>query len=265
MFFLSINTLRLAWRMHGCNSDCLSAPQNLMYGAHCLSPQPGDLEQQSHTTEAVLEVTLLQLPATCKNSGSAYSLPLKTALEVWTPVYYVILSPCSETAWAGLSCVRFQWLQAPNLPLCACRAHQDEAHAMSAPTGLGTKPTSEMFKETVTALKTFSREGRIPHTAVWQSLPIGTLIWSKIYVYILSCKGWSQLNIAYERKMQCRVLAEPCTGVLLKLWTSTQRWSDPTLLSEFSSAKVGTYFCQEHEICSNSGVQEKAGLRPLLL
>lgn len=122
MFFLSINTLRLAWRMHGCNSDCLSAPQNLMYGAHCLSPQPGDLEQQSHTTEAVLEVTLLQLPATCKNSGSAYSLPLKTALEVWTPVYYVILSPCSETAWAGLSCVRFQWLQAPNLPLCACRA-----------------------------------------------------------------------------------------------------------------------------------------------
>lgn len=122
MFFLSINTLRLAWRMHGCNSDCLSAPQNLMYGAHCLSPQPGDLEQQSHTTEAVLEVTLLQLPATWKKSGSAYSLTLKTALEVWTPVYYVILSPCSETAWAGLSCVRFQWLQAPNLPLCACRA-----------------------------------------------------------------------------------------------------------------------------------------------
>lgn len=122
MFFLSINTLRLAWRMHGCNSDCLSAPQNLMYGAHCLSPQPGDLEQQSHTTEAVLEVTLLQLPATCKNSGSAYSLPLKTALEVWTPVYYVILSPCSETAWAGMSCVRFQWLQASNLALCACRA-----------------------------------------------------------------------------------------------------------------------------------------------
>lgn len=122
MFSLSINILRLAWRMHGCNSDCLSAPQNLMYGAHCLSPQPGDLEQQSHTTEAVLEVTLLQLPATCKNSGSAYSLTLKTALEVWTPVYYVILSPCSETAWAGMSCVRFQWLQASNLALCACRA-----------------------------------------------------------------------------------------------------------------------------------------------
>lgn len=108
--------------MHGCNSDCLSAPQNLMYGAHCLSPQPGDLEQQSHTTEAVLEVTLLQLPATWKKSGSAYSLTLKTALEVWTPVYYVILSPCSETAWAGMSCVRFQWLQASNLALCACRA-----------------------------------------------------------------------------------------------------------------------------------------------
>lgn len=47
---------------------------------------------------------------------------LKQLLEVWTPVYYVILSPCSETAWAGLSCVRFTWLQAPNLPLRACRA-----------------------------------------------------------------------------------------------------------------------------------------------
>lgn len=140
MFFLSINTLRLAWRMHGCNSDCLSAPQNLMYGAHCLSPQPGDLEQQSHTTEAVLEVTLLQLPATCKNSGSAYSLPLKTALEVWTPVYYVILSPCSETAWAGLSCVRFQWLQAPNLPLCACRATRTKHMPCLLPLASGQNP-----------------------------------------------------------------------------------------------------------------------------
>lgn len=140
MFFLSINTLRLAWRMHGCNSDCLSAPQNLMYGAHCLSPQPGDLEQQSHTTEAVLEVTLLQLPATCKNSGSAYSLTLKTALEVWTPVYYVILSPCSETAWAGMSCVRFQWLQASNLALCACRATRTKHMPCLLPLASGQNP-----------------------------------------------------------------------------------------------------------------------------
>lgn len=149
-------------------------------------------------------------------------------------------------------------------PLCL-QGHQDEAHAMSAPTGLGTKPTSEMFKETVTALKTFSREGRIPHNC---SLPEfahwNSDMEQNICIYPL-LQGLKPVKFSLWEKLQCRVLAEPCTGVLLKLWTSTQRWSDPTLLSELSFAKVETYFCQEHEICSNSGVQEKAGLRPLLL
>lgn len=264
MFSLSINILRLAWRMHGCNSDCLSAPQNLMYGAHCLSPQPGDLEQQSHTTEAVLEVTLLQLPATCKNSGSAYSLTLKTALEVWTPVYYVILSPCSETAWAGMSCVRFQWLQASNLALCACRATRTKHMPCLLPLVSGQNPPVKCSRK-LTALKTFSREGRIPHNC---SLPEfahwNSDMEQNICIYPL-LQGLKPVKFSLWEKVQCRVLAEPCTGVLLKLWTSTQRWSDPTLLSELSFAKVETYFCQEHEICSNTGVQEKAGLRPLLL
>lgn len=110
-------------------------------------------------------------------------------------------------------------------PLCL-QGHQDEAHAMSAPTGLGTKPTSEMFKETVTALKTFNREGRIPHTAVCQSLPIGTLIWSKIYVYILSCKGWSQLNLAYERKCSAECLLSPA---LECCWSSGHRHKDEAI------------------------------------
>lgn len=226
MFSLSINILRLAWRMHGCNSDCLSAPQNLMYGAHCLSPQPGDLEQQSHTTEAVLEVTLLQLPATCKNSGSAYSLPLKTALEVWTPVYYVILSPCSETAWAGLSCVRFQWLQAPNLPLCACRATRTKHMPCLLPLVSGQNPPVKCSRKLWQPWKHSAEREEFLITAVCQSLPIGTLIWSKIYVYILSCKGWSQLNIAYERNCSAECLLSPA---LECCWSSGHRHKDEAI------------------------------------
>lgn len=161
-----------------------------------------------------------------KKSGSAYSLTLKTALEVWTPVYYVILSPCSETAWAGLSCVRFQWLQAPNLPLCACRATRTKHMPCLLPLVSGQNPPVKCSRKLWQPWKHSAEREEFLITAVCQSLPIGTLIWSKIYVYILSCKGWSQLNIAYERNCSAECLLSPA---LECCWSSGHRHKDEAI------------------------------------
>lgn len=64
-----------------------------------------------------------------------------SALEAWTPMCFTISFPCSETAWAGMSCVRFQCPQAPNLHLCACRATRTRHMPYLLPLVLGQNPS----------------------------------------------------------------------------------------------------------------------------